>query len=67
MPETKQERQAPRIDQPHQRLDCRGGVNALDVPSPGHIEHADVIENQEPQGEHAHPVEVVPSVGREAG
>jgi hypothetical protein len=46
----KQQRQPPRIEQQHQRFQLRNPVRALDMKAPGHMEHADVVEDQEPEG-----------------
>jgi len=33
-------------------------VRALDMKTPGNVEHADVVEDQEPEGGDPHPIEV---------
>jgi len=45
----KQQRQPPGIDDQHQGLEPSQPVLALDVKPPGHVEHADVVEDQEPE------------------
>ncbi len=40
-------------------------LRALDVPAPGHVEHADVVEDQQPEGADPHPVEVDAPLGRD--
>ena len=54
-----QQGQPPRVGEEHQRLDRMAGGGALHVPVPAHVEHADVIEDQQPEGRNPDPVEVV--------
>lgn len=56
-----QQRQSPRVDQAHHRLERRRRMAAFYVPAPGHVEHADVIQDQQAEGDDAQPVEVVAS------
>lgn len=55
-----QQRQPPRIEHQHQRLQRRDPVNALDVEPPGYVEHPDVVEDQKPEGGYPDPVEINP-------
>ena len=58
-PETRnKQRQPPRIEHQHQGFQRRDPVRALDVKAPGNVEHADVVEDQEPEGADPHPIEV---------
>jgi hypothetical protein len=38
-------------------------MRAFDVKTPGHVKHADVIEDQQAEGGYPHPVEVDPPLG----
>lgn len=62
-----QQRQAPRVDQRHHQFQPRPGMRAFHVPAPRHVEHADVVEDQETEGDDAQPVEIVAALRTDGG
>ena len=59
--------QPPGTGEQHQGLEGVAGMIALHVPVPGHVEHADMVEDQEAEGGDAQPVEVDQSGGGGSG
>ena len=53
-----QQRQPPRIEHQHQGFQRGNPMRAFDVKSPGNVEHADVVEDQKPEGADPYPVKV---------
>jgi len=67
-PETKNSRVSPPgIGDQHQRLQRRHRMRRLHVEVPRHVEHADVIKDQQEEGADADPVEVGATVGSGRG
>ncbi len=54
----KQQRQSPRVEHQHQGFQCYNPMGALDVELPGYVEHADMVEDQQPEGADPDPIEV---------
>ena len=52
------------VDELHERLDRIGGASALHMPVPRHVEHADVVKDQQRESTDAEPVEVDAAVMR---
>jgi hypothetical protein len=57
-PDTRNSSASRRIDRQHQRFQRRDAMRALDVKAPGHIEHADVVEDQNPEGGNPNPIQI---------
>jgi hypothetical protein len=55
-----QQRQPPGIEHQHQGFQRRNAMRTFDVKPPGHVEHADMVEDQQAEGGDPHPVEVDP-------
>jgi hypothetical protein len=58
-----QQAEAPGIEEHHDRFQRIGRVGGFDVVVPGHEHHADMVEDQQAEGAHPHPVEVGPAGG----
>jgi hypothetical protein len=62
--EQEQQRHAPAVEEVHRHLEPLGQIRALEVPLPlGHVEHADVVEDQQTERDHAQGVDVVAAGG----
>ncbi|MEL7449240.1 MAG: hypothetical protein AAFN78_08520 [Pseudomonadota bacterium] len=57
------QRHAPLVHERHDRLQPVKRILRLHVPAPAHVKHADVVQNEQPEGEHAQRVDIVPAAG----
>ena len=61
------QRHAPLVEHHHRRLQPGRDVLRFHVPAPGHVEHAHVVEDQQPEGDGPQGVDVVAAAIRGCG